>query len=69
MAVIEDPLTDKDPSGQDLMVARWLSDPESAYGRPASKGGDTEANEGEIRTEEVALKKALAAAQGRNCAN
>ncbi|MEU1619188.1 hypothetical protein ABZ479_18075 [Streptomyces sp. NPDC005722] len=49
------------PSGQDLTVAHWLDDPQSAYGRP--KGNGKEAYEGDLKAHQDVLTKGLAGAE------
>ncbi|MET9879504.1 hypothetical protein ABZZ36_33490 [Actinacidiphila glaucinigra] len=49
------------PSGQDLTVAHWLDDPQSAYGRP--EGNGKEAYEGDLTAHQDILTKGLARAE------
>ncbi|MFF4836419.1 hypothetical protein [Streptomyces sp. NPDC001315] len=51
------------PSGPDLMVARWVSDPASAHGRPADPATGQKAYEGDIAVQQELLAKALTAAE------
>ncbi|WP_431950775.1 hypothetical protein [Actinacidiphila sp. bgisy167] len=48
------------PSGQDLTVAHWLSEPQSAHGWP--KGNGKEAYEGDLKAYQDVLSKGLAGA-------
>ncbi|MGI5248104.1 hypothetical protein [Actinacidiphila glaucinigra] len=49
------------PSGQDLTVAHWLSEPQSAHGWP--KGQGKEAYEGDLNAHQEILTKGLARAE------
>ncbi|MFE0631735.1 hypothetical protein ACFW3D_32880 [Streptomyces sp. NPDC058864] len=49
------------PSGQDLTVAHWLSEPQSAHGWP--KGQGKEAYEGDLKAHQDILTKGLAGAE------
>ncbi|WP_326579490.1 hypothetical protein OIE69_37960 [Actinacidiphila glaucinigra] len=49
------------PSGQDLTVAHWLSEPQSAHGWP--KGQGKEAYEGDLKAHQDILTKGLARAE------
>ncbi|MGW3244173.1 hypothetical protein ACWDAS_16360, partial [Streptomyces sp. NPDC001070] len=49
------------PSGQDLTVAHWLSEPQSAHGWP--KGQGKEAYEGDLKAHQDILSKGLAGAE------
>ncbi|KUN18369.1 hypothetical protein AQJ23_39765 [Streptomyces antibioticus] len=51
------------PSGPDLTVAHWVSDPASAHGRPADAASGQEAYAGDIVVQRRLLDRALAAAE------
>ncbi|NUR42660.1 MAG: hypothetical protein HOV73_21500, partial [Streptomyces sp.] len=52
------------PSGPDLTVAHWVSDPASAHGRPADPATGQEAYAGDIVVQRQLLDQALTAADG-----
>ncbi|MCW8383738.1 scabin-related ADP-ribosyltransferase [Streptomyces justiciae] len=52
------------PSGPDLTVAHWVSDPASAHGRPADAATGQEAHVGDIVVQRQLLDQALTAAEG-----